>query len=376
MRFYTPAKKCKLDPPWIGPYLVVSLIGWAIGIQKAPESPIVIVHCQDIKKIPPPPGAVSCLNMKKVSSTPSVMILGASTMQRTLPSSLSLTVAPPVEGTLIAKVDSNHSVGSSIVPGDLSRLDVTSAPLISVPLRVENHAVEIDSSCVIHPFYMHKMDSGPVRLMTIAHAFNYGVVVLRDGVRSAVRMGRSKEAERCFLSDVNIPWGQQVTVMFQIVSTLMDEVPEFALKMSELRGEQPNVQLIDSPWGHVENCAATCDCLGSDRTGAYVHCLIPRTGLSVSTPRDDVDVSEDERVGFIFNDACGYLGVGRAGSVPYGRLLLAVYGRLLLAVYVRWRTGLLISSDWLRPVTRGAWRAVLPDRADKPNPVHSSGETS
>ena len=50
MRFYTPAKKCKLDSPWIGPYLVVSLIGWAIGIQKAPESPIVIVHCQDIKK--------------------------------------------------------------------------------------------------------------------------------------------------------------------------------------------------------------------------------------------------------------------------------------------------------------------------------------
>ena len=55
MRFYTPAKKCKLDSPWIGPYLIVSFIGWAIGIQKAPESPIVIVHCQDIKKIPPPP---------------------------------------------------------------------------------------------------------------------------------------------------------------------------------------------------------------------------------------------------------------------------------------------------------------------------------
>ena len=80
-------------------------------------------------------------------------------MQRTLPSSLSLTVAPPVEGTLIAEVESNHSVGSSIVVGDLSRVDVTSAPLISV----ENHAVEIDSSCVIHPFYIHEMDSGPVR---------------------------------------------------------------------------------------------------------------------------------------------------------------------------------------------------------------------
>ena len=58
---------------------------------------------------------------------------------------------------------------------------------------------------------------------------------------SAVRIGRSRKAETCFLRDVNIPWGQQVTVMFQIVSTLMEEVPEFALQMRELRGEQPNV---------------------------------------------------------------------------------------------------------------------------------------
>ena len=56
---------CKLDSAWIGPYLIVSLIGWALGIQKDPESPIVIVHCQDIKKVPPPPGAVSLLATKK-----------------------------------------------------------------------------------------------------------------------------------------------------------------------------------------------------------------------------------------------------------------------------------------------------------------------
>ena len=142
---------------------------------------------------------------------------------------------------------------------------------------------------------------GPVRLMTIAHAFNYRVAVLRDGVRLAVRVGRSRKAETCFLKDVNIPWGQQVTVMFQIVSTLMEEVPAFALRMRELRGEQPNVQLVDNPWGHVENCVAPCNCLDSDRTGAYVHCLIPRTGLADSTPRDDVDVSEEGGAGFTLN---------------------------------------------------------------------------
>ena len=142
-------------------------------------------------------------------------------------------MAPPAEGTLIADVESNHSVSSSIDPSDLSRVDVMSAPLISVPLRVESQVVEIDSSCVIHPFCIHQMDSGPVRLMTIAHAFNYRVAVLRDGVRSAVRVGRSRKAETSFLKDVNISWGQQVTVMFQIVSTLMEEVPAFALRTTQ-----------------------------------------------------------------------------------------------------------------------------------------------
>ena len=89
------------------------------------------------------------------------------------------------------------------------------------------------------------MDSGPVRLMTIAHAFNYRVAVLRDGVRSALRVGRSRKAEKCFLTNGNIPWGQQVAVMFQIVSTLMEEVPAFALRMMELRGEQPRVQFVN-----------------------------------------------------------------------------------------------------------------------------------
>ena len=93
--------------------------------------------------------------------------------------------------------------------------------------------------------------------------------------------------------------------MFQNVSTLMEEVPAFALRMRELRGEQPNVQLIDNPWGHVEDCVATCTCLGSYRTGAYVHCLIPRTGLSDSTPRDDADVSGEVGAGFTFNNDCG-----------------------------------------------------------------------
>ena len=42
LRFYSPAKKCKLDSAWVGPYVVVSLAGWAVGIQLHPDSPIIL----------------------------------------------------------------------------------------------------------------------------------------------------------------------------------------------------------------------------------------------------------------------------------------------------------------------------------------------
>ena len=32
MRYYPPAKKCKLDLPWLGPYLMLFLAGWAVGV--------------------------------------------------------------------------------------------------------------------------------------------------------------------------------------------------------------------------------------------------------------------------------------------------------------------------------------------------------
>ena len=124
--------------------------------------------------------------------------------------------------------------------------------------------------------------------------------------------------------------------------------------MRELQGESPDVQLMDNPWGHVEHCVAKCTCRQSDRTGAYVHCLLSRTGKSDSTSLNDAEVSVEIENGFTFNNDCGYLGVGRPGSVPFVSEKPGAYGRLLLAVYVRWKTGLLISSDWLRPVTRGA----------------------
>ena len=167
-----------------------------------------------------------------------------------------------------------------------------------------------------------------------------------------------------------------MTVMFQIVSTLMGEVPAFALRMRELQGKSPNVQLKDDPWGHVEHCDANCACQESDRTEAYIHSLLPRPETSdLTSPNDDVFSGEVEN-GFTYNNNCGLLGVGRPGSIPFVSEKAGAYGRLLLAVYVRWKTGLLISSDWLGPVTRGAWRVVLPDRVDNPDTVHGPVGTS
>ena len=49
--------------------------------------------------------------------------------------------------------------------------------------------LRVDVSCDLHPFFVHKLDAGSIWLATLAHAFNYRVAVLRDGVKSALRVG-------------------------------------------------------------------------------------------------------------------------------------------------------------------------------------------
>ena len=75
MRYYHPAKKCKLDSLWLGPYLVVSLCRWTVGVQLQPDSAMLFVHCQDLKKIPQPQGLVSWLLARDHQE------LGASTVE-------------------------------------------------------------------------------------------------------------------------------------------------------------------------------------------------------------------------------------------------------------------------------------------------------
>ena len=79
MRYYPPAKKCKLDSAWVGPYLIVSLAGWAVGVQLQPASQLFLVHCQDLKKILHHSGLVSWIDAARLEGLPVPPILGIST---------------------------------------------------------------------------------------------------------------------------------------------------------------------------------------------------------------------------------------------------------------------------------------------------------
>ena len=194
--------------------------------------------------------------------------------------------------------------------------------------------------------------AGPIRLMTIAHAFNYRMAVLRNGVKSAVRVAQAQKAEGCFLLNSDIQWGQQVAAMFQIVSTMVLELTSFLEELEELRGMSPNVQLNSEPWGHNNHKDITYECQTSDRMAAYVHDLTVNRRGPADSP--DTDMASNIRHEPDWKK-------GPPGSVPFVSCRPGAYG-LLLTVYERRLTGLLVSSDWLRPVTPGGWRTGFPDR--------------
>ena len=169
--------------------------------------------------------------------------------------------------------------------------------------------------------------------MTIAHAFNYKKAVLRNGIKSAVQ------------------WGQQVAAMFQIISTMVVELPSFQEELEEISGMPPNVQLKSEPWGHDKHEDTECECQSSDRTAAYVHNLSVDKRESADSPDTDMALSILPESDWNKRPP---------GLVPFVSCRPGAYGRLLLAVYERRLTGLLVSSDWLRPVMRAA--GALPVR--------------
>ena len=143
-------------------------------------------------------------------------MLGASTVAHTSRGSPSITALPPDEGVVLADVDSvrngrspshDRVSGHASETSDDSQLAPMTDSVSPTDTPFATTALRIDNACALHQFSVHKLDAGPVRLMTIAHAFNYLMAVLRDGVKSAVRVGRSRKVEGRFLSGSDIPWG-------------------------------------------------------------------------------------------------------------------------------------------------------------------------
>ena len=98
--------------------------------------------------------------------------------------------------------------------------------------------------------------------------------MLRDGTKPAIWIARSRKAERGFLDDVSLPWGQQVAVMFQILCTLVLDMPATAECLTNVLGISPDVLLTFEPWGHTYHTGLDCGCRSSDRTVAYVHAIV------------------------------------------------------------------------------------------------------
>ena len=54
LRYYPPAAQKKLGSPWVGPQQVVrQATGHTVGIQKGPDTPIIFIHVDDLKVVPP-----------------------------------------------------------------------------------------------------------------------------------------------------------------------------------------------------------------------------------------------------------------------------------------------------------------------------------
>ena len=156
-RYYCPAKKCKLDSAWVGPYLVVSLAGWALSIQLHPDSPIILVLCHDLKKIPRPSGLVSWIDAARPEGVPMIPVLGASTMGRTKQDSPSIAVLSPDEGAVLSEITSVKSAQffseSQSCQPEASGMNVSSAALNSAVVSFPHKVLFVDTTSNLNPFF-------------------------------------------------------------------------------------------------------------------------------------------------------------------------------------------------------------------------------
>ena len=141
--------------------------------------------------------------------SPAPPILGASTVCRSTRNSASTSIVPPMNWTLLsggASVDSGWLLpGSMLYNPEGSVIDVSLGTRGSVVTFLPQEMLLVGASNSFHPFFVHRLDVGPIHLTSIAHAFNYRVAVLLDGVQSAARVSRSRRVAGQILEDIGLP---------------------------------------------------------------------------------------------------------------------------------------------------------------------------
>ena len=219
---------------------------------------------------------MSWIDVHLPDSSPALPVLGTSMVCRSTWGSASPTgyVAHWQHSADRIAHSTQASPGSVMDSPGVSSMNLSSLARSRVVAFLSQEARDIDDDHVLHLFFHHRLDVGPIHLTSNAHAFNYSIAVLRDGAKLAARVGRSRKAARQILDDVDILWGHQVAAMFQIVCTLALEVHSVLLELGQLKGVSPNATLACEPWGHINHDDGGCECLSSDWTGApsgFVH---------------------------------------------------------------------------------------------------------
>ena len=153
----------------------MATLGWTVGIQRHIHS---LSGCEE--------------DTPTQWGTPAVPMLGAITVAHTSRDSPSVTALPPDEGVELADVDSvrngqsmsrNSESKHASMPSEGGRRSPLMDSAVPKAIPFATTAIRMDDNSTLHP-----SDAGPVRLMTIVHAFNYRMAVLRDGVKLDVRV--------------------------------------------------------------------------------------------------------------------------------------------------------------------------------------------
>ena len=130
-----------------------------MGIQRHPDEPVIFIHCQDVKKIPPPGGVQSWLMIPPTGGTPAVPMLGASTVAHTSRDSPSVTALPPDEGVALADVDSAQDEQSmsrhrgsihTSTPSEGGRSSPLTGSVGPPAIPFATSAITIDDTSVFH----------------------------------------------------------------------------------------------------------------------------------------------------------------------------------------------------------------------------------